>query len=176
MTLSGTARTSKTHTRAERVQVTARARSRLADSDYADAFRILTTTRHTAEQWARRLFESGPAGPRRIFALLAWQGVLGLRLAPPDAPGQIAGWAIVENQDEIIVLHAASRLMVARMVIEVSGSDARFTTLLHYERPAARLIWAVAGNLHRALAPQVLDRADRAFRCPRQDSNLRPIA
>ena len=152
-----------TETRAERVEVGQRALSRLAGADYADAFRVASGDRHPAERWARRAFEGRPSAARRLFVLVAWQGVLGLRLAPPESPGHLAGWAIVENEPAILTLHAESSLMVARMVIDVSDSHTTLTTLLRYERPAARGVWAVAGIAHRTLAPRVLVRVGRSL-------------
>jgi hypothetical protein len=152
-----------TEPRAERAEVGPPALSRLAEADYADAFRIASEARLPAEQWARCAFEGGPRGADRLFVLVAWQGVLGLRLAPPDLPGHLAGWAIVENEPKILVLHAESWLMVARMVVDVSDSHTTLTTLLRYKRPAARRMWVMAGIAHRALAPRVLGRAGRSL-------------
>jgi hypothetical protein len=84
--------------------------------------------------------------------------VLGFRLAPPDLPGHVAGWAIIEHEPNILVLHAESRLMVARMVVDASDSHTTLTTLLLYKRPATRRVWAMAGIAHRALT----DRAELA--------------
>lgn len=137
--------------RAKRIEVGPQALSRLPGADYADAFRIRSGTGRTAEQWARRVFESRPSGPRRVFSFIIWQGVLGLRLAPPDSPGHIAGWALAENEPGLLVMHADSRLMVGRMVLEVSGEHVTWTTLLGFERAAARPVWALTGYGHRAL-------------------------
>ena len=45
---------------------------------------------------------------------------------------------------EIVVLHAESWLMVARMIVDVSDSHTTLTTLLRFEHPAARHVWAFA--------------------------------
>lgn len=148
--------------RAERTEVGPGALSRLPDADYADAFRIASARGITAEQWARRAFESGPRAPRQLFALVVWQGVLGLRLVAPDSPN-VAGWAIVENEPEILVLRSEGRLMACRMIMEASGSHATLTTLLRYERTAGRRVWSVVGNAHRALAPRIFERARRSL-------------
>lgn len=154
---------SATETRAERTEVGPEALSRLPDADYADAFRIASAPNTTAEQWARRAFESGPRAPRQLFGLIVWQGVLGFRLVARDSPNVAGRWAIVENEPEILVLRSEGRLMAHRMIVEASGSHTTLTTLLRYERPAARRVWSAVGNAHRALAPRILERARRSL-------------
>ncbi len=152
-----------TDTRAERTDVGAEALGRLPDADYADAFRIASAPGITAEQWARRAFESGPRAARQLFGLIVMQGMLGLRLVAPDSPNVAGLWAIVENEPDILVLHAEGRLMAGRMIVQASAARATLTTLLRYERPAARRVWWVVGNAHRALAPRLLKRARRSL-------------
>lgn len=145
------------------VDVVPPTRSRLAGAEYADAFRITANGRHPAEQWARSAFEGGPSAKRRLFGLVVWRGLLGLRLAPFNSSDHVAGWAIVENEPETVVLHAESWLIVARLVIDVADSHTTLTTLMRYVRPEGRAVWAVLGIAHRRLAPRVLAGARRSL-------------
>lgn len=86
-----------------------------------------------------------------------------MRLGPEGSRAHIAGWAIVVNEAETVVLHVDSWMLVARLVIDVSDSHATMTTLLRYERREARAVWAAAGIAHRALAPVVLGGAARSL-------------
>lgn len=149
--------------RAERCEVVERTRDLLAEADYADAFRVAADASHQAEQWARSAFEGGPPGTRGLFGLVVWRGMLGLRLGPLDSPDHVAGWEIVENEPERVVLHADSWMLVARLVFDVSDVDATMTTVMRYDRRVAHGVWAVLGIAHRSLAPQVLDRAARSL-------------
>jgi hypothetical protein len=42
------------------------------------------------------------------------------------------------------------------------ASSTRLTTLLVFRRPAARVVWALVGPLHRRIAPYLLARAAQA--------------
>jgi len=151
-----------TKTHAERTEVGRKALSRLPGAEYADAYRIASAPGVTAEQWARRAFESGPHAQRQLFSLIVWRGLLGLRLVAPDSPN-VAGWAIAENQPAILVLRAEGRLVAGRLIVEASAAHTTLTTLLRYERPAARRVWSVLGNAHRVVAPRILERARRSL-------------
>lgn len=148
---------------AERLDVSAPARSRLPDADYGDAFGITSDGYRSPESWARRALESGSPLTRRLFALTVWQTALGLRLGPSDSPDHVAGWAIVENDPAIVVLRAESWLITAVMVFESSESNTTWSTLLRYEAKPARGVWAVIGIGHRRIAPGVLTGAGRSL-------------
>src|SRR5690242_15075789 len=94
-----------------RAEVGEVALSRLVDADYADAFSVVSSGGGTGEEWARLALESGPQASRRAFGLIVWTGLLGFRLAPTSTPGTVAGWSIVENEPELLVLHADGTLM-----------------------------------------------------------------
>ncbi|MGI8691628.1 MAG: DUF2867 domain-containing protein [Geodermatophilaceae bacterium] len=155
--------TAATWIRAERVEISPSAHGRLGDADYADAFRVAADGFHPAEQWARSAFEGPSSRQRRLFALAAWRGLLGLRLGPPDSPDHVAGWAIVVNEPGTVVLRTDSWLIDARLVIDGSKSETTMTTLVRYQRRAGHVVWAMAGILHRRLAPRVLVRAARSL-------------
>ncbi len=149
---------------ADRVEVGQRARDRFADADYGDAFRIAADSFHPAEQWARTIFEGGPSGVPGLLVDALLQGLLGMRLGPLDSPDHISGFAIVENEPGTVVLQIDDRLTTSRVVIEASESHATMTTLVRYDRRAARAVWAVVGIAHRKLAAQMLGSAAESLR------------
>jgi hypothetical protein len=87
--------------------------------------------------------------------------VLQLRLGPLDDPGRVAGWAIVEEQPDRLVLAAESWHFVARLVFEAGPQEARVTTRVTFRNPAGRLVWAVVGPVHRRAVPDILAAARR---------------
>lgn len=140
----------------QRVTVGASARSALPRSSYGDAFTVRARASHTAEQWARQAFESGPRAQRRLFSLVVWQGLLGLRLSPEGVPGTVAGWDIAVNESGTLVLRADSWMLAASLIVETTPEQATLTTLLRYDRPPARAVWTALSIAHRAVAPGVL--------------------
>ena len=133
--------------------------------DYADAYEIeiLATDSRSAEEFAREALENSPAALRR-FIVIAHRYVLGLRLAPLDAPGHVLGWRVVASTQELAVLTAESPLAQAALVgRRVAPDRVRLTTFLAYRRPlVARTIWTAVGPAHRRIAPYLLERAARA--------------
>lgn len=130
-------------------------------ADYWDCF-ATSATGGSAPQWARMSLR-GAESAGGMFSLLVWQGVLGFNLDTPDAPGTVAGWQITDETPQLLVLDADGRLMRGRMVFEISGRDATWTTMIHYHHPLARPVWELAAHAHRALVPQSLSRAQRTL-------------
>jgi len=141
---------------ATRVEPGARARAQLPDADYADAFCVTSGPPAPAGAWARRAFEGGPPAQRRLFRALAWRGLLGMHLGPENSAQHIAGWTIVADRPEITVMHVDSWMLTGRLVTEATPTGTTITTLLRYDRPIARVVWAGAGNVHRAIMPGLL--------------------
>lgn len=118
-----------------------------AGYDYFDLWSATTEVRKTPEHWARATME----GASRVGRFLAWQTILRLRL-----PGGIAGWRIIDRTDSSIVLEAVSWCMTAHAVFYVTPGKVLFGVFVRYDKPAARLIWAVTAPVHRAAAPGLL--------------------
>ncbi len=97
-----------------------------------------------------------------IFSTLVWQGVLGFNLDAPGTPETVVGWRITEETPARLVLDADGRLMRGRMVFEIAGREAVWTTMVHYHLPLARAVWELAAHAHRALVPRCLRGAHRA--------------
>jgi hypothetical protein len=94
---------------------------------------------------------------------LVWHGLLGFELAAPGTAGSLVGWRIAVDEPELLVLETDGRLMSGRMVFEACDTSLTWTTMLHYHRPIARAIWAVAGHVHRALTPRCLEAARKSL-------------
>ncbi len=130
--------------------------------DYADAFeiRLPAPDGRTAEEWIRSGLERAPSLVRR---LVVWvhRHVLGFPLDLRPSPETVLGWKIRSSEPAAIVLTAESGLLRG-VLVGRRGDPTRVevTTFLFYRRPRlARLIWAVVGPLHRAVAPLLLTRA-----------------
>lgn len=131
------------------------ARKALPDADYGDSFRTGCPELFTAEAWARSAFE-GPDRRHRLSQQSVWRGVLQLDLGPLDEPARVAGWEVVEQTDERLVLRAGSWHLAARLVFDAEPDGARVTTLVRYRNPAGRAAWAMVGPLHRRAVPGIL--------------------
>jgi hypothetical protein len=134
------------------------------DSGDACAFALATPLARalTPEQWARAVFEQGPAA-LRPFVELGWRTVLGLRLGPRHSAGHVAGWTIaaVDERPDTITLSAESRFLRARNIVAVDDAVVEWVTVVEYERTPARHVWAVASPIHRRTIPYLLTRAAR---------------
>ncbi|MGW5385440.1 hypothetical protein [Nocardia sp. NPDC003963] len=127
--------------------------------DYADQFTIVPAPGRSAtpEEWARTALDE-VAGIRGQFV---WRIVLGLRLWRRSAPGQVAGWPIVERGATWITLGARSWLLSGRLVLELAGETVSIATFLRYERGLGARVWTVVSPRHRRFAPVLLTEAAR---------------
>jgi hypothetical protein len=136
------------------------------NSGYASAFALATPRARalTPEQWARAVFEQGPA-PLRSFVELGWRALLGLRLGPRHSPDHVAGWTIaaVDEWPDTVTLTADSRLLRARNVVAVADGVVEWVTTVQFDRPPARAIWAIATPVHSLTIPYLLTRTARTI-------------
>jgi hypothetical protein len=136
------------------------ARHDLPQSGYASAFELPIGARRflTPEQWARATFEGSPA-LLRAFLATAWKYGLGLRLGARTSPEHVQGWLISSSGPASITLEARARLMVAQNIVAVSDTAVVLVTLVHFNRRAGRVLWAVATPVHNRVIPYLLGRA-----------------
>ncbi|ARF75945.1 hypothetical protein B7C62_29515 [Kitasatospora albolonga] len=134
------------------------ATTELPSVQYADRFALATGAVEgtTAEAWARALFGDVPDLGERIV----WQGVLGLRLASGRAPGTLAGWRVVAQDERVIRLWAQSWFIACELVVERGDAEVSLTTLMHYRRRLGRTVWTPVSAVHRRLAPGLLHDAE----------------
>jgi hypothetical protein len=129
--------------------------------DYADAFEVRTpqSDGRTAEEWARCGLEEAPQA-LQLLVYGAQRYVLRLRLAPLASADHVFGWRILTSRPEVVGLEARSPVLRGLIVgRRVDATCVTLTTYVAYERPVARVLWAVVAPLHRMVAPYLLARA-----------------
>jgi hypothetical protein len=132
----------------------------LEEISYSCAFEVNITSSNsrTPEQRLRVIFESAPA-LLRWFVVAGWVAVLRLRLELRASSDHILGWRIADRGASAIVIGAEGSLLAARQVIQVDDDKLTHTTVVHYNRSAARVLWAVAAPIHVRVIPYLLHRA-----------------
>jgi hypothetical protein len=129
--------------------------------DYADAFEatLRRGDHRTAEQVIRDGLEHAP--PRlRATIVIVHRHVLRFRLGPISSPNHVVGWRVVTSEPDVVRLETTGPLIAATLVgRRVGTTTARLTTFVRYQRPLARIVWAVVGPLHRRVAPYLMARA-----------------
>ncbi len=132
------------------------------DADYTDTFQVPVAGGPAgAEQWARRTLEEGPVA-FRWFLTAGWRWVLRMQLGPRPSADHVQGWEIAHASAETVVLAVRSAVLgPARLVFRTDGELLQVATVLRYDQPGARHIWAVAGLLHRRVLPYAISSAVR---------------
>jgi hypothetical protein len=133
--------------------------------DYSDAFeiRVREPDPRSAEQFVRCALEQAPWLVRSAV-LTVQRNLLGLRLGPRPSPDHVLGWKILTSEPEVIHLEAVSPLLRGVLVgRRVDPTCVVITTYVFYTRPApARVVWKIAGPLHRRIAAYLLEHAAAA--------------
>jgi hypothetical protein len=130
----------------------------LPRADYTDTFSVPSTTFHTAEEWARAAFEPASTADSKQ---VVWRRVLQLRLGSMDDPERVAGWEVVDNRADRLVLAAESWHLTARLVFGADADRAQVTTRVTFRHLAGRLLWSAVGPVHRRAVPDILAAARR---------------
>ncbi len=121
--------------------------------DYADAFTVAVSPHRPPEEWIRLAAAGMPA----LFAgVRAAHRLLGLRLAPANAPDHVIGWDILCADRDEVVLGNAGALGTARIVGLAPSGQFLVATLITLNALSGRALWAVAAPGHRAVARRVL--------------------
>ncbi|OBH83429.1 DUF2867 domain-containing protein [Mycobacterium scrofulaceum] len=137
-------------------------RSGATASDYTDVFEatIQPGDRRSAEQMFRDALgrESGGGAVRWIH-----RHVLRFDLAAHPSTDHPIGWSVARSDHDEMILTTSGPLMRGELALRrEDGLRATLTTRVHYHRRlAGRTVWAVVGPLHRAIAPQLVQRAAR---------------
>lgn len=129
------------------------------EADYADVFEapIPQGDSRTAEQTLRDAVGRRP-GAGGNLVLWIHRHVLRLRLGPYSSPDHIIGWPITRSDREEIVLTSGGPLIRGRLTLRRRDGRVMLITRVHYNRLAARAVWAAVGPLHRAVAPGLVKR------------------
>lgn len=129
--------------------------------DYCDSFAIgrADSDPRSAEDWFRAAFEGSPTVFRHGLPVL-WRSILGLRMGPRPSPDHVLGWRRVSTRPELAVYGTQSALAEANLVMRLEPNRAVLSTFVHYLKPGiVGSIFVVAGPIHRAIIPFLLDRA-----------------
>jgi len=131
--------------------------------DYADAFeiRVPEADDRSIEQFVRTAVEEAPL-PLLLTVRLVHKYLLRLRLGPRSSPDFVFGFKILTSEHDLIHLEALSPVLGRGVVVgrRVDATRAVLTTYLFFARPtAARVVWKIAGPLHRKVAPYLMERA-----------------
>jgi hypothetical protein len=126
-------------------------------SGHASAFEVAINDgdSRSPEQWARAVFEGGPAAVQS-FVELGWRYVLGLRLGPRSSPDHVSGWTVRNAGPDAISLDVHSWLLTATKDIRVANGTVRVGTVIRYERRLGRLVWTLVTPVHFLAEPYLL--------------------
>jgi hypothetical protein len=99
----------------------------------------------------------------RWCIVFGWTRVLGLILGSRTSDDHVLGWAIADGDlvAGSTALLAASRSLRACNIVTVEETTITWVTLVHYSRPAARPLWAIARPIHHLTIRYLLARAAR---------------
>ncbi|ONI79639.1 hypothetical protein ALI144C_22955 [Actinosynnema sp. ALI-1.44] len=133
--------------------------------DYQDSYVVIGSpglrAGRSADALAALAFGSVPR-LRGVVAALQ-RCVLRLRLdASSSAP--LSGWKRLRDEPDEAVYGVDGTLLVLRLVVSATAAKIQVSTLVRFDKPAGRLLWAVAGPVHRVVARVVLHRGIDAAR------------
>lgn len=127
--------------------------------DYQDSYiqrrRVLDGGR-SADEMTALAFGALPVWLRRIIAAVH-RHVLGLDLRLPSTV-PVPGWRRLQDTPDEAVYGVDGPLLAARLVVSVTPTTVQVSTLVRYDRPAGRVVWAGVAPVHRIVARVVLDR------------------
>jgi Protein of unknown function (DUF2867) len=140
-----------------------------ASADYADAFEILIgeNDSRTAGQAFRDGLGAEPGAGGRLV-LWTHRHVLRFRLGPFTSSDHVIGWKIAYSDPDQFVLTADGSLMRGQLALRRHADrHVVLTTQLFYRHHAtARMVWAVVGPVHRAIAPRLIEQSARRAAAP----------
>ena len=129
--------------------------------DYADAFEIHVpeTDERTAEQFARCALEQAQ-WPVRWTIRIAHRFLLRFKAAGRSSPNRIFGFRILTSRPDVVHLEASSSVMRGVLVARrADPTRAVMETYVFYNSRKARVLWRIAGPIHRRVAPYLMEHA-----------------
>jgi hypothetical protein len=143
--------------RVVQVQVPSHARelAGLERVDYADAFAVDVTVRHTPEEWIRL---SAAASPALFSAIRLAHRALGLPLAPPSSPDHLIGWNILRSDTDEAILGNDGAFGTPCIVGLTPPGQVMVVTLIQLNGLRGRALWAPVAPGHRAVARYILNK------------------
>ncbi len=143
--------------------IATRAVSTLDRVDYEDAF-IVDVARpagRDAEQWMRVILEDAPMSTR-LRLQSAWSAI-GLKLNLSSSVGRsVLGWEIRSSEPDYVVLGVESRIgMPGELLLRRLEHELLFATLVRFDNPIARALWATIETAHVRTVRSILELASR---------------
>ena len=140
----------------------ARAISRLARIDYADAFAVDVgrARERTAEEWARAFLEDAPRTVQRTLQS-GWSAI-GLRLGGAPSDRSVLGWEIRRGTPDFVLLGADSRIgMPGELLFKRRQRTLLFATFVQQDNQVARAVWARVEPVHVPIVRRLLEQGGR---------------
>jgi hypothetical protein len=130
----------------------------LFDPSYTCAFEIDKDPedRRTPEAWLRQMLEGAGAALRQ-FVLIGWVGPLRLRLGPRPSTDHILGWKILSAEPNKVVIGVEGSMLSAHQVVHIRDSKVVHVTIVHFDRPVAKALWAGAAPIHVRTIPHLMN-------------------
>ncbi|MCV7257749.1 DUF2867 domain-containing protein [Mycobacterium shimoidei] len=133
----------------------------IPEADYLDTFEV--PIRPGDVRTAEQAFRDGLGGtPGVLGNPVGWvhRHVLRFRLDSHNSANSAIGWTIMRSDHDEFVLAADGPMMHGELTLRrAGGRRAVLITRLHYHHKlTARMVWALVGPLHRAIAPRLIQR------------------
>lgn len=131
--------------------------------EYGDAFVVDLppgAAERSLDEWAELVIGDAPRWFRELIRVVH-RGVLGLRLVPRAESAPVPGWRRIPGDGREFVYGVAGGLITPQIVIMSAPDRILVSTVVRYDRPAARVVWPVVAPLHRTVARVLLWRAGR---------------
>lgn len=135
---------------------------------YLDAFTITTQFVASPREWMMACFERGVERSGRD---LIFGRILALNTASDGAPGTVAGWCVVREDDRILTIAADGRRVEVNLVMERVDAGMRLTTAVHEHSRVGHFVWRNLSRVHRRLAPGVLRTGAAILRADRESAH-----
>jgi hypothetical protein len=143
-----------------------------AGYDYADAFEVdLPPWNRSSPEQSFKASIGGLPSAWRWLVPIVHRHVLLFRLGPAASRDHIMGWGVLLSEPGVIHLQAVGPLLRGVIVGRREAASLTFTTFVFYTRRLpARAVWAAVSPLHRAVVPNLLERAADAANQERSGS------
>ncbi|NEB81776.1 hypothetical protein G3I40_42170, partial [Streptomyces sp. SID14478] len=82
---------------------------------------------------------------------------------PRDSADHVQRWALAQSDADAAGLEASSPQLSTRNLVTVTDGAVVWTTSVRFDRPAGKVLWALAAPVHHRALPYLLTRAARTL-------------